>query len=327
MVKAGVRVSLDHHPLIINTCPESDMRREKPFRFEAAWLKHNDFRNFLLKKWVRGGDVCGNIRVLKEQLGVWSKEVFGHIRYRIRGICRRLEGIQRCKIVWNLLAKPKGLCSQILKAKYGRGANWLVECIVMQHDSSLWKNVARLWLEVIKGELGMLNSTLTVSQTLNREGNWNWAWLEGVLPHEVTQLLKAIPPPCPEDGDDIVVWRGDRETAHNRLLTVARRARILGGVPTCSWCGGGVEDLDHDAWIQGRTRDRILNAWLRDNNNELQICFSHILREGNAVADWLAKHSFICNDDFTILDSLPAGVVYFLFRDTVGVVYPRLNPG
>ncbi|KAI9081928.1 hypothetical protein K1719_036190 [Acacia pycnantha] len=129
------------------------------------------------------------------------------------------------KIVWNLLAKPKGLCSQILKAKYGRGANWLAECIVKQHDSRLWKNVARLWPEVIKGigwevrdgrnvkfwkdrwlngvdklgnyfvgELGMLNSTLTVSQTLNREGNWNWAWLEGVLPHEVSQLLKAIPP-------------------------------------------------------------------------------------------------------------------------------------
>ncbi|KAI9127446.1 hypothetical protein K1719_002005 [Acacia pycnantha] len=195
------------------------------------------------------------------------------------------------KIVWNLLAKPKGLCSQILKTKYGRRANWLAECIVKQHDSRLWKNVARLWPEVIKGigwevrdgrsvkfwedrwlnevdklghyfvgELGVLNSTLTVSQTLNREGNWNWAWLEGILPQEVTQLLKVIPPPCPEDGDDIVVWRGDRETgenhkrdpcifvvgkAHNRLLTTARRARISGGVPTCSRCGGGVEDLDH----------------------------------------------------------------------------------
>ncbi|KAI9127170.1 hypothetical protein K1719_001729 [Acacia pycnantha] len=53
MVKAGVRVTSDHHPLIINTCPESDMRREKPFRFEAAWLKHSDFRNFFLTKWVR----------------------------------------------------------------------------------------------------------------------------------------------------------------------------------------------------------------------------------------------------------------------------------
>ncbi|KAI9078841.1 hypothetical protein K1719_039182 [Acacia pycnantha] len=233
-----------------------DMRREKPFRFEAAWLKHSDFGNFLLTKWVRGGDVCGNIRVLKKQLGVWSKEVFGHIRYRIRGLCRRLERIQR--------------------SKYGRGANWLAECIVRQHDSCLWKNVARLWPEVIKGigwkvrdgrsvkfwedrwlngvdklgnyfvgELEMLNSTLTVSQTLNERREWNWAWLEWVLPHEVTQLLKVIPPPCPEDGDDIVVWRGDRETAHNRLLTADRRARILGGVPTCSRCGGGIEDLDH----------------------------------------------------------------------------------
>ncbi|KAI9123319.1 hypothetical protein K1719_006208 [Acacia pycnantha] len=96
MVKVGVRVSSDHHPLIINTCPEFDMRREKHFLFEEAWLKHSDFRNFLLKKWVRGEDVCGNIKVLKEQLGVWSKEVFGHIRYIIRGLYMRLEGIQRC---------------------------------------------------------------------------------------------------------------------------------------------------------------------------------------------------------------------------------------
>ncbi|KAI9074353.1 hypothetical protein K1719_043647 [Acacia pycnantha] len=65
MVKAGVRVSSDHHPLIINTCPESNMRRETTFRFEAAWLKHSDFRNFLLTKWVRRGDVCGNIRVIE----------------------------------------------------------------------------------------------------------------------------------------------------------------------------------------------------------------------------------------------------------------------
>ncbi|KAI9122673.1 hypothetical protein K1719_006513 [Acacia pycnantha] len=75
----------------------------------------------------------------------------------------------------------------------GRGANWLAECIVKQHDSPLWKNVARLWPEVTKGigwevrdgrsvkfwedrwlngadklgnhyvgELGILNPTLTV---------------------------------------------------------------------------------------------------------------------------------------------------------------------
>ncbi|KAI9088950.1 hypothetical protein K1719_029229 [Acacia pycnantha] len=106
------------------------------------------------------------------------------------------------KIVWNSVAKPKGLCSKILKAKYGRDANWFVECTVKQHDSRLWKNVARLWPEVIKGigwevrdgrsvkfwedrwlngvdklgnyfvgELRMLNPALTVSQTLNSEGN------------------------------------------------------------------------------------------------------------------------------------------------------------
>ncbi|KAI9128183.1 hypothetical protein K1719_001176 [Acacia pycnantha] len=89
---------------------------------------------------------------------------------------------------------------------------------------------------------------------------------------------------------------------YDRLLTVARRARILGGVPTCSRCGGGVEDFDHvlrscpescriwmtlkvlkEAWIQGRVTDRTLNAWLHDNNKELRICFPHILRKG----EWL----------------------------------------
>ncbi|KAI9082433.1 hypothetical protein K1719_035576 [Acacia pycnantha] len=143
-----------------------------------------------------------------------------------------------------------------------RGCNLLAECIVKQHDSRLWKNVARLWPEVIKGigwevrdgrsvkfwedrwlngvdklgnyfvgELGMLNSTLTVSQTLNREGNWNWAWLEGVLLHEVTQLLKSIPPPCLEDGDDIVVWRGIGEQVFgiSNVPAVERRCEYRAG--------------------------------------------------------------------------------------------------
>ncbi|KAI9075815.1 hypothetical protein K1719_042301 [Acacia pycnantha] len=75
------------------------------------------------------------------------------------------------------------------------------------------------------GELGMLNPTLTVSQTLNIEGNLNWAWLEGVLPQEVTQLLKAIPPPCPEDGDNIVVWRG----GHGARFSVSQMYQQLRG--------------------------------------------------------------------------------------------------
>ncbi|KAI9087634.1 hypothetical protein K1719_030504 [Acacia pycnantha] len=114
--------------------------------------------------------------------------------------------------------------------------------------------------------------------------------------------------------------QGERSKQEGRMGP--NKAKLTIPVPEYRGEGNG-----QDAWIQGRASDRTLNAWLRDKNNELQICFSHILREGNTVADWLAKHSLICNDEFTILDSPLVGVVDFLFRDTVGVVYPRLNPG
>ena len=109
--------------------------------------------------------VCNEIEKLQRNF-IWGLQVDKKKLHAagLEGVCgpkeeggmgiRRLKGINDALLGKNgqdLLAKLKGLCSKVLKAKYRRGANWLTECIVKQIDSSLWKNVARSLPEVITG--------------------------------------------------------------------------------------------------------------------------------------------------------------------------------
>lgn len=47
VVTVGTRVQSDHHPLIISLTGKQKSFGERPFRFEAAWLKHQDFKKFI----------------------------------------------------------------------------------------------------------------------------------------------------------------------------------------------------------------------------------------------------------------------------------------
>ncbi|KAI9114118.1 hypothetical protein K1719_014768 [Acacia pycnantha] len=53
------------------------------------------------------------------------------------------------KVIWNLLANPGNLCSRVLVGKYGRQQDLFKECKAMKADSELWRNLARLWPNVV----------------------------------------------------------------------------------------------------------------------------------------------------------------------------------
>lgn len=50
------RVQSDHHPLLVVMEGLPNNGGIRPFRFEAAWLSHMDFHNFLKANWERGND-------------------------------------------------------------------------------------------------------------------------------------------------------------------------------------------------------------------------------------------------------------------------------
>ena len=73
----------DHAPLYLQLTPEvkGDARR-RPFRFEAAWLQHNEFQNLLTASWDRDIDTREALRRLEVTLRKWNKEVFRNVQRR-----------------------------------------------------------------------------------------------------------------------------------------------------------------------------------------------------------------------------------------------------
>lgn len=62
----------------------------KPFRSLNAWLFHLEFKTFITRKWqeysVNGWGafvVKEKLKMLKEDLKVWNREVFGHLDFKI----------------------------------------------------------------------------------------------------------------------------------------------------------------------------------------------------------------------------------------------------
>lgn len=52
--------------------------------------------------------------------------------------------------------------------------------------------------------------------------------------------------------------------------------------------------------------------------------FQHVLREGNAYADWLAKHGASMDQDFVTWNACPHQLSPTLLADAMGIV--RLRP-
>lgn len=66
------------------------------FRFEAAWLNHEGFKDFIQSKWNLQNPFLDNSSTLAASLPGWNKNIFGHLHlhYRKKNIMARLKGIQ-----------------------------------------------------------------------------------------------------------------------------------------------------------------------------------------------------------------------------------------
>ena len=57
---------------------------------------------------------------------------------------------------------------------------------------------------------------------------------------------------------------------------------------------------------------------------EWEVMLSHTLREGNMVADWLAKFGALRDESLVELENPPQGIRYLLLADVMGVRYSRV---
>ncbi|XP_010451890.1 PREDICTED: uncharacterized protein LOC104734083 [Camelina sativa] len=73
-------LALDHAPLYLQLCPDvvRDASR-RPFRFEAAWLKHPSFKDLLVASWDVQLKTPEALIALQVTLKKWNRDVFGDV--------------------------------------------------------------------------------------------------------------------------------------------------------------------------------------------------------------------------------------------------------
>ncbi|KAF7844993.1 ribonuclease H [Senna tora] len=92
--KSLIRLSSDHHPILLITEEQENNPQNRPFRFEACWLQYKDFNKFIKKQWNKDSEHNSMLHGLALKLKDWNRNVFGNIRVRKNNLKRRIKGIQ-----------------------------------------------------------------------------------------------------------------------------------------------------------------------------------------------------------------------------------------
>lgn len=85
----------DHCPILISSSGFAPIPRAiKPFRFQAAWLNHQAFYEFVRKNWNSGAPIVPFLKQFAEKLNKWNREEFYNIFRKKSELWARISGVQ-----------------------------------------------------------------------------------------------------------------------------------------------------------------------------------------------------------------------------------------
>lgn len=169
-VKHLPAIQSDHCPLLISSNGFAPLCKiNRPFRFQAAWLTHEKFRDFLIDKWNQTAPLIPHLKSLSSDLQHWNKETFYNIFRQKRWLLARIGGIQT--------QLSKGRNSSLLKmeASLRRELD-----IILDQEEVLWYQKARVdWLKDGDRNTTFFHLSTVVRRWRNRisaiknsEGEW-----------------------------------------------------------------------------------------------------------------------------------------------------------
>lgn len=145
------------------------------------------------------------------------------------------------KLGWELVTRRDKLWVQILRAKYKCGDDIIPRVEKRNVESNAWRGIRKVWKHVLDGikwhigdgsstnfwtDVWLENEPLAVqygdsvqhgdlvrkvSSYVSADGDWNWVELRSHLPTSTLMRLASVLPPCPDDGDDRVVWKFSKD--------------------------------------------------------------------------------------------------------------------
>ena len=93
---------LDHKPILL--CTDSEFKRSykkrRPFRFEAMWIKDNSCEGVIKESWGTSlaspsvWDFSSKISTCQENLKLWNRTTFGHVRNTLTKKLRELQNAE-----------------------------------------------------------------------------------------------------------------------------------------------------------------------------------------------------------------------------------------
>ncbi|XP_074300458.1 uncharacterized protein LOC141631726 [Silene latifolia] len=178
----------DHCPLLISPngfAPLSTINR--PFRFQACWMKHENFKDFVEESWPVDGIFQQKLSTLARKLKDWNTQIFGNIFRKKKELMARIGGCQRELSLRRIPYLIK------LEAKLRRELDE-----VMEQEELLWYQKSRL--EFIRD--GDRNTSYFHTEPVEDRLPWDlfqafnnkdWEWL--TRPYtiaEIESLIKAL---------------------------------------------------------------------------------------------------------------------------------------
>ena len=89
------KVASDHRPVLVWFArDEAGHKRNKPFRFLAAWLTHDQFNNFGKRVWNPQTHYSTIASHFVQEVQAWNRDVFENIFQRKCRLLARINGIQ-----------------------------------------------------------------------------------------------------------------------------------------------------------------------------------------------------------------------------------------
>ncbi|XP_034217323.1 uncharacterized protein LOC117628881 [Prunus dulcis] len=167
------RTMSDHNPIkICLTSCFSASPALRPFRFEAMWLHHEKFNDFISEAWGPGdGTAVEKTFALIERLKHWNINVFGQLRQRKSWLLARIAGIQRA-----LCKGPNRFLSNLETSLIDDFNN------VLQQEAVFWQQKSRItWLQDGDRNTKFFHTTTIIRRKRNkieRLKNANGIWIE-----------------------------------------------------------------------------------------------------------------------------------------------------
>ncbi|KAJ8423447.1 hypothetical protein Cgig2_008936 [Carnegiea gigantea] len=218
----------DHHPLLIHlhsASPHTHIQR--PFKFQAAWLYHDKFADYLLANWREEVPLYPLLQSLASAFNEWNINPMRDTNASIL-----------TKLGWRLLAEKDKLWLKVLRAKYCDNRCDTDMFVHKQNVSNTWRGIldnAQFIKKGVRMEVGNGRNTSfwhhtwathtplsqlvqqsipghltnnTVEDFWDPSRGWKWELFSVLLPNEVLKKIASFEVSPGTENEDLLVWDG-----------------------------------------------------------------------------------------------------------------------